>query len=190
MPSTIILELDLTPAAESGAARNILIAVHGHEPDGWTHGLRAVVPRTGLIRVLVVEEEAAPAFTSLLPAARRRYGAARAAWERERDERHRAVVEAIVPGRPASADVLRIPACADPGRTIAAHATDWPADIVVVGRDQRSRVERALLGPVHERVVERAPCAVLVVQGDARLRAPHGSPGARLPWRAPARGGA
>lgn len=186
MSSTIVQDVDLTRAARSGAAQRILIAIHGHEPDGWAHALRAAIPRTGVVRVLVVEGAPVPALTSLLPAARGRYSAARRVWEREGDERRAAVLDAIVPCLPESADVARIPAGADPGRTIAAYASDWPADVVVVGRDGRPRLERAVAGTVHERVVDRAPCAVLVVRGSTRPPAPRG---VRLPWRAAARGG-
>jgi nucleotide-binding universal stress UspA family protein len=51
----------------------------------------------------------------------------------------------------------------DPARSIVGHAELWNADVVIVGRDARSRIQRAGLDAVHERVVRLAPCAVLVI---------------------------
>jgi nucleotide-binding universal stress UspA family protein len=49
-----------------------------------------------------------------------------------------------------------------PARTIAKHAAEWLADVVIVGRDSRSRPMRTRLGTVNERVVRLEPCAGLV----------------------------
>lgn len=187
MTSTVFSALDLAPPADSAGARRTLIAVHGHEPEGWAHEVRAAVPRRGLVRVLLADDPPAAVCTSLLPAARRRHAAALDQVRRERDGRRRAALELLVAGAGDGIEVLRLPRCADPGRAIAEHARDWPADLVVMGRDARSRIERALTGTIHERVVSRAPCAVLVVQGRGRERRPIV---ARLPWRLTARGGA
>ena len=56
---------------------------------------------------------------------------------------------------------------ADAGRSIVAHATLGRADVGIVGRDGRSRLQRAALAPVHERVVRLAGCAVLVIPAPA-----------------------
>lgn len=188
MTSTAFHALDLGPPAGSAGPRRILIAIHGHEPDGWAHEVRATVPRHGLVRVLLADEPATAACTSLVPAARRRHAAARDLVRRERDDRRRAALESLVSGVEDAVEVVRVAACPDPGRAIADHARDWPADLVVMGRDGRSRLERALTGAIHDRVVERAACAVLVVQGRERARARRPI-FPRLPWRAAARGG-
>lgn len=47
--------------------------------------------------------------------------------------------------------------------TILKEATEWPADLVVMGTHGRSGFERMLLGSVSERVVRKAPCPVLTV---------------------------
>jgi nucleotide-binding universal stress UspA family protein len=188
MVSTIAHESIHDNATHGATAPRVLIAVHGHERAGWVTELPGKVPRTGVFRLLVVNDVVPPPFTSLLPAARRLYGAALAAWRAEEEEKSRAVLEALAdPGRPV--DVVRIPGCSDPGRTIAVHARQWPADVVVVGWDSRGRLERALLGTVHERVVRSAPCAVLVVPAAPRPPVSRTAPGIARAPRVATRGG-
>jgi len=43
-------------------------------------------------------------------------------------------------------------------------ADEWRADLIVMGTHGRTGVAHALIGSVAERVVERAPCAVLTVR--------------------------
>jgi nucleotide-binding universal stress UspA family protein len=143
----------------------ILIAIHGHEPDGWTEEVRpALAPNpSALIRVLVVDEPPPAGFTSLLPAARRRYAGAVRMWREIAADARRRSLDELVPRLPARPEILHT-ACArgNAGRTIAEHATAWPAHIVVVGRDARPGLSRGLLPRVHERVVRDAPCAIIV----------------------------
>jgi nucleotide-binding universal stress UspA family protein len=51
----------------------------------------------------------------------------------------------------------------DPVATIVRRATDWPADLIVMGTHGRSGFERLLLGSVAEKVLRKAPCPVLTV---------------------------
>ena len=46
---------------------------------------------------------------------------------------------------------------------IAKTATDWPADLIVIGSRGHGRLEAALLGSVADSVLHHARCAVLVV---------------------------
>ena len=164
----------------------ILIAVHGYEPDGWARdACRAVPAGAGVVRLLVVLDVIAPSFTSLLPVARRRYGAARVQWEREDEERSRPVVDEMLAALPRLPEVVRLVAArSDPARTIARHAAEWLADVVIVGRDHRPRTTRALLGAVHERVLRFAPCAVLVPPPTSGA-----GEGVSVQWRAAVQGG-
>lgn len=141
------------------------VAVHGYEPEGWARAVPRTIAAHGqvLLRVLVVEDVPPVAFTSLLPVARRRYAAALAAT---RDLEHDALLSTVtemLTGLPCQAEVVSVRARrSDAGRTIVEHAARWPADVIIVGRDTRSRLHRAALGTVHERVVRLASCAVLV----------------------------
>jgi len=143
---------------------NILIAIHGHEPEGWADEVRvALTPNPdAVIRVLVLDEPAPAGFTSLLPAARRRYaGAVRLARALAAENRQRRL-DALLSRLPARPEVVHTVCAGDEGRTIATHAGAWPAHIVVVGRDARTPLPRWLLAAIHERVVREAPCAVVV----------------------------
>jgi nucleotide-binding universal stress UspA family protein len=164
----------------------VLVAVHGYEPDGWGHEAGHAVPSgAGVVRLLVVLDVVTPRFTSLLPAARRRYAAALAQRDRDEEERSRPVVDEMLSTLPRLPEVIRLASeRSDAARTIAKHAADWLADVVIVGRDRRPRAVRMLFGAVHERVVELAPCAVLVPPDGAR-----GSDRVGVAWRAAVQGG-
>jgi nucleotide-binding universal stress UspA family protein len=55
-------------------------------------------------------------------------------------------------------------AAGDPGEAIIEEARDSDADVVIVGTRGRSRVVRLLRGSVSTKVVQGAPCDVLVVR--------------------------
>jgi nucleotide-binding universal stress UspA family protein len=143
----------------------ILIAVHGHEPDGWTEevGPALAANPNALIRVLVVDEPPPAGFTSLLPAARRRYAGAVRMWRETAADARRRSLDELVPRLPHRPEVIHAPCVrGEAGRTIAEQAAAWPAHIIVVGRDARPGLSRGLLPRVHERVVRDAPCAIVV----------------------------
>lgn len=50
------------------------------------------------------------------------------------------------------------------GQEICQAATDWSADLVIVGRRGRSSLSEVLLGSISQYVLHHAPCDVLVVQ--------------------------
>ena len=52
-----------------------------------------------------------------------------------------------------------------PAAEVARAATEWPADLIVIGSHGRRGLTRALLGSVAEAVMRLAPCPVLVVRG-------------------------
>lgn len=51
----------------------------------------------------------------------------------------------------------------NPGQTICALARSWGAKLIVVGRQEQSRLEEMLMGSVSHSVLHHAPCSVLVV---------------------------
>lgn len=56
----------------------------------------------------------------------------------------------------------------DPRSAIADEATDWQADLIVVGSHGRTGMKRWLLGSVASAVVAHAPCSVEVVRKQDR----------------------
>jgi nucleotide-binding universal stress UspA family protein len=53
--------------------------------------------------------------------------------------------------------------CGAPARTIADHAADWSADLVVVGSHGKGWIDRVLLGSTTERLLNRLPCSLLII---------------------------
>jgi nucleotide-binding universal stress UspA family protein len=54
-----------------------------------------------------------------------------------------------------------------PAETIARAATEWRADLIVIGSHGRTGVRRALLGSVAEAVMRNASCPVLVARAQS-----------------------
>jgi nucleotide-binding universal stress UspA family protein len=140
----------------------VLLAVHGGEPAGWGPEARRTVALWARpsVRVLGLVAVPCPPFTSLIPAAARRYRAARAAWADAERKRVQRVIDEIAPALPAEADVVwaRV-SYRDPGRVIAEHACMWAADVLLIAAAPAAGL---WLGAVHDRVLRRARCPVLV----------------------------
>ena len=155
----------MTADHDAAVPLRVLIALHGYEPPGWAGQTCRLISTwvRPTLRVLAVLDVPAPPFTSLTGAARRAYGAARARWtdiERARLDGHLAALMRGLPGEP---EVVRASAMrGDLARTIAEQARRWPAELVVVGGPASGLHSWLRPGPVHERVLRLAPCAVLV----------------------------
>jgi len=65
---------------------------------------------------------------------------------------------------PIPANAARFVPVGDPLMAITNTASDWQADLVVIGSHGRDGVERLLLGSVAEGVARHAPCPVLIVR--------------------------
>ena len=105
--------------------------------------------RTGsrCLRLLMVLDAPSVAFTSLLPAARRALRR-RAGPRRDGSTSSgcRPRVGELINALSFPPEVHRVRVWqSDPGRAIVARAALWPADVVIVGRDGRSRLQRAAL---------------------------------------------
>lgn len=182
-------QLDVRMEADH-RARRVLVVVHGREPAGWCLDVsRALAASPGAtVEVLAVVEAPSPPTASLLPAARRARARARADWRRLEAESVALGVEALLACLVERPGVTWVHvADADPGRAIVDRARAWPAaDLIVVGVDRTNWLRRRLLGPIHERVVARAGCPVLVlpppertalgVTGDVPTTGPGGRP--------------
>jgi nucleotide-binding universal stress UspA family protein len=143
-------------------ATRILLAIHGGEPPGWARAARRTV---GLwdspsVRVLGLVAVPSPPFTSLIPAAARRYRAARTAWEDAERARVQRVIDAVTPALPGGVDVVWVRVSyTDPGRTITEHAQMWSAHVLLLAAPPTTG---PWLGAVHDRVIRRARCPVLI----------------------------
>lgn len=52
----------------------------------------------------------------------------------------------------------------DPGHSICQVATEWDADLILMGRNRRSTLSELFLGSTSNYALHHAPCSVLVVQ--------------------------
>jgi nucleotide-binding universal stress UspA family protein len=52
----------------------------------------------------------------------------------------------------------------DAGRTICETAKNYAADVIVMGRNQKSMLSEIFLGSTSNYVLHHAPCSVLVIQ--------------------------
>lgn len=72
---------------------------------------------------------------------------------------------------------------ARPASAVVAEATEWPADLVVLGNRGHGAISTMVLGSVSAEVVDRSPCPVLIARGprvDEIVLAADGSDGALL----------
>jgi nucleotide-binding universal stress UspA family protein len=65
---------------------------------------------------------------------------------------------------PAGTAAMQFVQKGSPGPEIVKAATQWPADLIVIGSHGRRGLTRAVLGSVAEAVMRHAPCPVLVVR--------------------------
>ncbi len=63
----------------------------------------------------------------------------------------------------------------DPGQEICAAARRWQADLIVVGRRDRSGIEELLLGSTSNYVMHHAPCSVLIVHDEVASTTKNGA---------------
>jgi nucleotide-binding universal stress UspA family protein len=171
----------------------VLLAVHGYEPPGWAPEACRVVAKFGhaTLRVLAILDVPCPSFTSLTPIAAEAYREARAAWTGDEQVRLQGVLDQMVPFLPRGGEVVRVPSLhGDLARTIAEHVTEWPADVAVVGAPLPGVRRWLWPGPVHERVLRRLPCSVMVIPPPAVASGPraHRAAVPRMirTWRRPA----
>jgi nucleotide-binding universal stress UspA family protein len=68
-------------------------------------------------------------------------------------------------GIPAEQDLVETPGTRL-GDSVASHAREWDADLIVVGTHGRRGVGRVLLGSGAEQIIRCAPVPVLVIRGD------------------------
>jgi nucleotide-binding universal stress UspA family protein len=182
---------------QPGASRRVLVTVHGREPAGWEAEVcraLALSPEAA-VRVLAIIDVPSPPSAALLPSIGRARSGARREWRRLQEATVGQRVEALLAGLPVAPDVAWVDvADADPARAIVERAAVWGADLIVVGVDGSGWLERRLLGAIHERVVDQAACAVLVMPRPERgaLCRRGGAPASPIhgPRPATAKGGA
>jgi nucleotide-binding universal stress UspA family protein len=85
--------------------------------------------------------------------------------EQDRDARAEELVkESAKPIRDAGLTVTTRVERAEPKRAIVEIASEWGADLIVIGSHGRRGVDRFLLGSVSDAVARHAPCSVLIVR--------------------------
>jgi len=59
----------------------------------------------------------------------------------------------------------------DPADIVVSLATEWGADLIVLGSDSRGRLAHFLLGSTADSVIRRAPCPVMTVRQQVKVEA-------------------
>ena len=68
---------------------------------------------------------------------------------------------------PVRSNVQRLLIEGDPAEGILTTASNWAADLIVIGSDSRGRLAHFLLGSTADSVIRRATCPVMSVRADA-----------------------
>lgn len=145
---------------------HVLLAVNGHEPTDWAvRACRFVTQwKDARVCVLGIVEHSAPPFTSLAPAARRLYVAARSAWRDDEELRVRGAIDHI--RRTLSRQVEAVCQPSSPRGfvdTIVDHALSWEADVVVVAASPPMSRSWLCEGPVPQRLLRHRTTSVLAI---------------------------
>jgi nucleotide-binding universal stress UspA family protein len=155
-----------------GPPLRVLVAVHGYEAPGWAAETARVLATWpwSTVRLLAVLDVPCPPLTSLHGFARRAYWAAKAEWTRLEVTRLQAATDTLLPALPRTTDLVRAPAVrGDLARTVAEHARDWPADVVVVGAPRPGLRSWVWPGPVPQRILRLTGGTVLVTAAPAAV---------------------
>lgn len=160
------------PREQAGSGYKILLATDGSEHSAAAARSIAARPWPAgtQVRVLSVVEILLPAVRAMLepPFLDEAY------LESARADAMKRAQEAIANAREilasASLDVSdSVSVLVDPPQTIIVNeATEWGADLIVLGSHGRSGVDRFLLGSVSESVAMHAPCSVEVIRRESR----------------------
>jgi nucleotide-binding universal stress UspA family protein len=84
---------------------------------------------------------------------------------------HRAIGDAMIALKSTPVSVSAEVIAGRPERQIINEATEWGADLIVVGTQDRAGLKRLLSGSVSEAVANRANCSVRVVRGKGDFEA-------------------
>ncbi len=118
-------------------------------------------PQESVVRILSVVQPIPPFATELWYAP----GVDTTGWEVEMEQRATALVTRVAatlqPSGLATEEVVRT---GDPRMTIVNEATEWRADLIILGSHGYTGIQRLLLGSVAQYVVSHADCSVEVVR--------------------------
>ena len=143
----------------------VLIVVHGHEPAGWIEeACRAVSLWVNpLVRVIAIPDVPSPPFTSLTSFARRAFDEARREWTTEEETRVQGVIDQMIPLLPDSVEVAWVhPRKGNFVAPILDQVGAWSADVIVLAAPAPGIRSRLSPGPIVERLLHHANCAVLI----------------------------
>ena len=118
-------------------------------------------PQETVVRILSVVQPIPPFATELWYAP----SVDITAWETEMDKRANALVTRVAATlQPAGLATEEIVRTGDPRMAIVHEASEWRADLIVLGSHGYTGIQRLLLGSVAQYVVSHADCSVEVVR--------------------------
>lgn len=143
--------------------RNILVALDG-SPDGYAALSHAAT--------LTRDQNAQLTVLSVVPP----HPATNGVPSADLKHLHIGVLRAAVDSLPGDARVTTLLESGDPAETIVRVAEDADHDLIVMGSHGHSRVHRALLGSVSERVLQASATPVLLMRAGKEVPVPAPTP--------------
>ncbi|MQA28454.1 MAG: universal stress protein [Luteitalea sp.] len=143
------------------AVMKILLAIDGsrHSQDAVDEVAQQPWPKPSVVQVLTVVERIVPGAPELAVA-----GNWDRLWEEQLKEAEHLTVRVADALKATDAKVETAIRQGEPRAEIIDEATDWAADVIVVGSHGHTGLKRFLLGSVAQSIVSHAPCSVYVVR--------------------------
>jgi len=141
----ILLAIDDSKFSEAAAQA---VVAQARRPDAEVRVLHVIEPPT----ILVAREMGTYA------------SAMEAEWQKHRKQAEELVANTAKILREAGLKASTAVEQGDPKSRILDTASEWPADLIVLGSHGRKGLDRFLLGSVSEAVVRHAPCSVEIVR--------------------------
>src|SRR5437763_16408757 len=144
--------------------KRILVAIDDSQPSAGA--LSAAIELAAQVRAAVVLLHVVDTASAYVPDSGAMDNTKLASLRRDGNE----LLNRTVAELPARANVQRLLLEGDPAESILSTASNWPADLIVIGSDSRGRLAHFLLGSTADSVIRRATCPVMSVRADAERR--------------------
>jgi len=141
--------------------KKILVAIDDSQPSACA--LSAAIELATQVRAAVILLHVVDTASAYVPESGAMNAEKLADLRREGNE----LLSRTLAALPARSNVQRLLVEGDPAECVLTTASNWPADLIVIGSDSRGRLAHFLLGSTADSVIRRATCPVMSVRADA-----------------------